>query len=509
MQTELEMLRLQVENLRLQNQLLQESLKESQAEIKRQAERIDYLIRQLLGKKSEKLDPNQLMLLLGVDEMPPEEPPEDDPPPSGTPRPRRKRRQIKDRLPEHLPVRTTIIDPPEVLAHPDEYRCIGEETHTELGMTPPVYFQRKTVRRKYVKKSDRAAPPIIVPAVPRLIDNSFASVELIIDIILKKYVYHLPLYRQEQILLRQYGIELSRKTMSGWMWRIGDWLNPIYREMKEELRASGYLQADETCVRYLAPGTGTSHQGYLWVYHSPGRSVVFEWHRGRGQECLESMLSDYRGDLQCDGYQAYRSFNLSHAQQGRYQLFACWAHARRRFFEAKDDSSLPAQVLLALKALYRIETELRESGATDIARLARRQQDSKPLLADIKSMLHSELGNHRPQTLTGKAVSYTLNLWEELERYADTGHVEIDNNLVENTIRPTAIGKRNWLFFGAPDSGQQSAVIYSILETCRKLGIDQQEYLCDVLTRLPEITYKEARQLTPAKWMTARAKASA
>ena len=192
-------------------------------------ERIDYLIRQLFGRKSEKLDPDQMKLLLGLDEEPAmeDELPDDDPSPA-PPEAKRKRRQIKDRLPENLPVRTEYIDPPEVLAAPDAYHCIGEESLMELSMTQPLYFQRKTIRRKYVKKADRTLPPIIVPAKRRLIENSFASIELLVDIVLKKYTEHLPLYRQSQTLKRRYGIEVSHKTMSGWMMNTGNWLQIIY-----------------------------------------------------------------------------------------------------------------------------------------------------------------------------------------------------------------------------------------------------------------------------------------
>ncbi len=491
-----------------QMQLLIEDNEELRAENKKLHERIDYLIRQLFGSKSEKIDPNQLMLILGMDEMPTEDEPEDDPPPSEHPKSKRKRRQLKDRLPDNLPVRMNFIDPPEVTAEPENYRYIGEEIHSELSMTPPVYFLNKTVRRKYVRKDDRSLPPIIVPAVPRLIENSFASTELLVDMVLKKYTEHLPLYRQAQTLQRRFDIELSRKTMSGWIWHIGNWLRVIYDEMKVELRSSGYLQADETCIKYIDPGTGHCQSGYLWVYHSPNIGVVFEWHQGRGAKCLESMLKDFSGDLQRDGYQAYRAFNQSRDKQDRYRLFACWAHARRKFFDAKLDSPAAAEILRQIQSLYRIESELRDAAASHKERAVRRQE-SKTILDDIKLSLDQALAGHRPQSLTCKAVSYTLNLWDELVRYADTGHIEIDNNLVENAIRPTAIGKKNWLFFGSPDSGWQSAVIFSILETCRKLGIDQQAYLQDVLTQLPNLTVQEAKLLTPSRWLAERGQIAA
>ena len=493
----------------IQLRVLVEENKDLRLENKKLLERVNYLIRQLFGRKSEKIDPNQLMLLLGLDEVSLEDEPENDPPPPEPLQPKRKRRQLKDRLPDDLPVRLTFIDPPEVTSEPENYRYIGEESHSELSMTPPVYFLNKTVRRKYVKKDDRSHPPIIVPAAPRLIENSFASTELLIDVVLKKYTEHLPLYRQAQTLKRRFGIELSRKTMSSWMWQIGNWLRVVYDEMKEEVRASGYLQADETCIKYIDPGTGRTQSGYLWVYHAPNVGVVFEWHQGRGTEHLKSMLIDFTGDLQCDGYQPYRTFNLSaEKKEDPYCLYACWAHARRKFFDAKDDSPAAAVILKQIQSLYKIEAELRNSDATHKERHTKRKE-SKIILNEIKILLKEALVSHRPQSLTGRAVSYTLKLWDELIRYTDTGNIEIDNNLVENAIRPTAIGKKNWLFFGSPDSGWQSAVIFSVLETCRKLGIDQEAYLHDILTQLPVLTAWEAKQLTPARWLAKRAKAVA
>jgi len=510
MRDELKKLRDELKKALHQTQVTTVAFEELRAENKKLHERIDYLIRQLFGSKSEKIDPRQIMLMLGLDEIQQtDDDPENEPPPPEQSHAKRKRRQLKDRLPDDLPVRMTFIDPPEVELDPENYRYIGEETHSELSMTPPVYFLKKTVRRKYVKKDNRSLPPIIVPAIPRLIENSFASPELLIDVVLKKYTEHLPLYRQAQTLKRRFGIELSRKTMSSWMWHIGNWLRPIYSELKVEVRNSGYLQADETCIKYISPGTGRSLSGYLWVYHAPNIGVVFEWHQGRGIKHLKAMLEKFSGDLQCDGYQPYRIFNLSRDANDRYLIYACWAHARRKFFDAKHDSLAAAKILDRIQHLYMIETELRDAGATHSERAKKRRKESKGILYDIKEMLNLNISKHRPQSLTGKALSYTLNLWEELIRFADTGHIEIDNNLVENAIRPTAIGKKNWLFFGSPDSGWQSAIIFSILETCRKIGVDQNAYLYNVLTQLPSLTAREAKQLTPARWLAKHASAIA
>jgi len=496
---------------RIQLEVLADENNRLRAENKALRERVDYLIRQLFGRKSEKLNPNQLMLLLGLDEegSAPVEQPNEEPVVEQVMVPKKKRRQIKERLPENLPVCEEIIDPPEVKAEPEAYRCIGEEVREELTLTPPKYFIRRIIRRKHVRKDDRSLPPVIAPAIPALIENSFASTELLVDIIDKKYIEHLPLYRQSQTLKRRYGIDISHKTMSGWICLVGNRLRIVYDEMKSEIRESGYIQADETAVKYIKPGAGKTKTGYLFAYHAPNIGVIFDWHCSRGAECLGPMLSSYDGDLQIDGYQAYRSFNDARPENERYSIYGCRAHARRKFHDAQNDSELSAEILSKIQALYKIETILRESEASHEERRQARIEQSKPILEEIKEMLDQALFDYRPQSLTGKAVSYTIKLWDNLEAYAETGHIEIDNNLVENAIRPTAIGKKNWLFFGSPDSGQQSAVIFSLLETCRKLGINQREYLTDILAKLPSISAEEARKLTPSSWLASHAEAVA
>jgi len=363
------------------------------AENKALRERVDYLIRQLFGRKSEKLNPNQLMLLLGLDEEEtvPVEPPEDEPTGEQVMVPKKKRRQIKERLPENLPVCEEIIDPPEVQAEPEAYRCIGEEVRDELTLTPPKYFIKRIIRRKHVRKDDRSLPPVIAPAIPSLIENSFASTELLVDIITKKYIEHLPLYRQSQTLKRRYGIDISHKTMSGWICLVGNWLQIVYDEMKSEIRDSGYIQADETAVKYINPGAGKTKNGYLFAYHAPGIGVVFDWHCSRSAESLGSMLSNYTGDLQIDGYKAYRTFNDARSDNERYSIYGCWAHARRKFYEAKDDSEVSAEILTKIQTLYKIEADLRDSRASHEQRKRVRTEQSEPILGEIKEMLNQAL----------------------------------------------------------------------------------------------------------------------
>ncbi len=261
--------------------------------------------------------------------------------------------------------------------------------------------------------------------------------------------------------------------------------------------AGGYVQVDETPVDYLCPGHGQTKQGYLWTCSRPGGDVIFEWHTSRGAACLENIIPvEFRGTLQCDAYSGYRAYAKGCA--GRITLAGCWAHARRKFHEAREQSPRQAGWLLRqIGHLYRIEAQLRDLPAGPRLRDATRASESRPIHERIHKALVRLQGSkrHLPQSLMGKAISYTLNNWPMLGVYLADGRVEIDNNLVENAIRPTAIGKKNWLFFGDAEAGQRSAIIYSIIESCRRRGIDPHAYLRDVLTRLPHLTNWQIKEL--------------
>jgi transposase len=459
-------------------------------------QKVQLLLNRVFGKKSEKFDPGQLELLFGGMEHPDPEP---EPPQPPAPKKRKKRSSNKPRLPENLPVVEEVVDPAEVTRDPAGFRQIGEEITEELDVTPTRYFVRRTIRRKFVSKENRDRAPLVAPLEPRLIEGSYASASLLSDILIKKYVDHLPLYRQERILRERHGIELSRKTMCDWVDKGAAWLQAIYQHIAEELRQSDYMQIDETPVRYNGRDGGGSGKGYLWVYHRPGGDVLFEWHTSRAADCLDGMLGDFKGIIQSDGYKAYDSFATK--RKGIEQA-ACWAHARRKFYEARDESGFATWMLAQIGRLYQLERRIADSGPA--LRSAIRCSHAKMLLALINRALRSKQAQFRPTSATGKAINYTLSLWDKLTLYCDAGQVLIDNNPTENAIRPTAIGKKNYLFFGAPEAGQRSAIIYTILESCRKHGVNQYDYLCDIFKRLPSMTNQQTAELTPAKWAEAQ-----
>jgi hypothetical protein len=264
----------------------------------------------------------------------------------------------------------------------------------------------------------------------------------------------------------------------------------------------GYVQVDETPVDYLEPGNGKTKQGYLWTCSRPGGEVFYRWETSRAAECLENIIPvDFKGTVQCDGYSAYRSF--ANKRNGTIALAGCWAHLRRKFHEALEQSPKTAGwIMRQIQHLYRVESRLREQRVGPRLREAVRAHESRPIVQRLhRALLRLKTsGRHLPQSLLGIAIDYALGQWKTLEVYVADGRVEIDNNLVENAIRPTAIGKKNWLFIGEAGAGDRGAILYTIIECCRRRNIDPYTYLRDVLTRLPRMTNHQIHEVTPQAW---------
>jgi hypothetical protein len=280
-------------------------------------------------------------------------------------------------------------------------------------------------------------------------------------------------------------------------------LEGIYLCLQQEVRESSYVQVDETPVRYQDPDLpGRCRQGFLWTALVIKRVVIYQWHASRAAPCLEALLGkNFRGRLQCDGFSAYPAF----AKEKEITLIGCWAHARRGFFEAKEQTPVPAAwILRQIGWLYHWEAQLREKKVSAKEREVFRASHHRMVVARLELALKKLQPRHRPKSLLGEAISYALNQWPTLQRFLEHGEVELDNNRVENAIRPTAVGKKNWLFFGSEEAGQRNAVLYTLVENCRLHGLDPLAYLKDVLTRLPTTTNKEVAQLTPLNWKKAR-----
>ena len=458
------------------------------------------------GGQSERLDRAQLLLQLGVLEKlaaavpPPQTIAYERAGPTGG------KRTVPAATFALLPVKETIVIEPEaVKAEPDAYEKIGEERTFEVDVVPPQLFKREIVRPKYQRKADKTQAPVVAPAPARAVPGGYASAGLLAWIAISKYVDHLPLFRLEKISAR-WGAALPRQSMVEWIRLTAEWCEPLYKRMHADLLKGGYVQADETPVKCHDPDEkhGRTLQGYLWVLSRPGGDVVFDWRLSRRHGELTTLLTeDYRGVLQSDGYEAYAAYARAHAG---VVWAGCWAHARRAFHEALSEAPQRAGFILRLIAhLYRYERQWDEAGLTGPPmRAALRGSHFALTLQLLQKTAQRLRALVLPKSLLGQACGYLLNQWAPLTAHLGHGQTRIDNNAIENAIRPSAIGKKNWLFIGHPEAGQRSAIIYSLVVSCQRHGKDPLAYLCDVLTRLPKMTNRDdLAPLLPANWQPA------
>lgn len=349
---------------------------------------------------------------------------------------------------------------------------------------------------------------MLAPAPVRVSDHTLAAPGLLAHLFVSKFADHLPFYRLQMIFWQRHGVFIARAQMVMWTRQCVVLLEAVVVCIKQEMQASPYVQVDETPVRYLDPALpGRCAQGYLWTALVPGKCVIYEWHASRAAACLDSLLGkDFKGKIQCDGYGAYDAF-----AEGKkdVELIGCLAHARRGFFEAKAEAPVVAGwILNQIGILYRWEEQLRQSRAGPAAREAWRASHSRMVMERLPRVLEKVKTRYLPRSGMGEAIKYALNQWSALERFLEHGEVEIDNNLVENSIRPTAIGKKNWLFFGSEEAGTRNAVIYTLIQNCRMHGIEPHSYLKSLLERLPTTTNQRVAQLTPLNWKKAHEKAA-
>lgn len=396
-------------------------------------------------------------------------------------------------LPASLERREVIIEPSELV---EGMKCIGEEVTEELVYEPGYFWVRRYVRRKYV---DQKTDKILIGELPaRPVDKSVVSAELAAQIVVNKYCDHLPLYRQGKIFERG-GVKIADSTLGEWLHTSVELLNPLYEALKKQVLESGYIQADETTIKVLdTDKKGSAHLGYYWVYHAPGmRAAVFDYRRGRSREGPQAFLEKFKGDLQCDGYEAYTIFE---GKEG-ISVHNCWAHARRYFEKALDeDQERAAHVMELIQSLYDVERRARQGHFTHEQRLQARQKEAAPALKQIKQYLEHNKASALPKSLLGTAINYTLSRWDKLSSYTNDGKLEIDNNLVENAIRPVALGRKNYLFAGSHESAQRAAMIYSLLSCCKICEVEPVAYFTDVFRKLPQYPINQVQNLLPFNW---------
>ena len=383
---------------------------------------------------------------------------------------------------------------------------MGYDISEELDVVPAKYFVN------VIKKEKRACPDCPEMGVstaqtePKPIDKCKVSIRVIVEVIISKYCNHVPHFRLEGIFAREEGIDLSRATMCGWTMQIGTWLTFISGAMREELLSGTFIQADETTVGVQSEQTkGRNHLGFLWEYSRPNGPVIFDFQMGRGREGPKKFLRQFNGFLQCDGYGAYDCIG---GPGIRYA--GCMAHARRGFVDAlklEPGNTEAIFIVAEMAKLYAVEKEAREGKLTHSEREALRKLRSVPVLATLKERITALNAKHPPKTPFGKACRYALGQWERLSVFAKHGEVEIDNNWCENAMRPIALGRKNWLHIGSEEAGPRVAAIISVVETCRRLGINVRDYLMDVLPLIPSWPANRIAELTPTAWAARQAAA--
>jgi transposase len=411
-------------------------------------------------------------------------------------RPRAPKRRA---LPPQLP-RTEIRHEPECTTCDCgcERTRIGEDVTEKLDYEPGQFSVERHIRGKWSCKQCETL--IQEPMAPHVIDKGIPTTNLLAQILISKYADHLPLYRQEQMYSRA-GVELPRSTLADWVGRCGVELTPLVEHLRQRLLEQPVLHADETPVPMLSPGKKRTHRAYIWAYattrSAPIQGVVYDFQPSRSGKACRDFLADWQGKLVCDDYTGYKAgFANGMTEVG------CWAHARRKFHELteRSDSPIAEQALQTIGMLYDIERHIQEKPPDE--RLLIRESQSRPIVEKLRDWLINQRLGLTGGTRTAKAIDYSLRRWDALERYLDDGNVPIDNNWIENQVRPWALGRKNWLFAGSQRSGQRAANVMSLIQTAKINGVDPQAYLRDVLERLPTAKLSDLDDLLPHNWST-------
>ena len=475
--------------------------------------RLQHLLRQLqraqFGPRSEKLDPDQLHLAFEDIEqaIAATEADDDKRDPVRARAGAEKRRLNRGALPAHLPrVHMTI--------EPDDANCpccrapmhvIGEETSQRLDAIPAQYRVLVTHRPKYACRACEQAV-VQAPAPERLIKGGLPTEAMVSSVLVGKFAWHLPLYRQAQMLATQ-GIDITRAVLAFWVGYAAAELKPLHSRLRELILASAKIAADETVAPVLDPGRGRTKQGYFWAVARDDRpwggadppAIAFRYAPGRGAVHGLKLLEGYRGIVQCDGYAAYKKIAATPGEA--IMLAFCWAHLRRRFFDiAKGgDAPIASEALERIAALYAIEKTIRGKSAEERRQV--RQDKSKPLVASLRAWLEQQLVRVSAKAPIAEEIRYGLNHWDGLTRFLEDGRIELDTNNVERGIRPIVLNRKNALFAGHDHGAENWACIASLIETCKLNDVDPQAYFTDVLTKLVNLwPASRIDELMPWAW---------
>ena len=484
--------------------------------IKELTAQVAWLNRQLFGRKSEKLgiiDPAQLNLFAEARSEQVQEANEarDEAVEKIVMTREERRQERKNRfMTEDLPVLERLILKPENL---DEtlYKKIGQEVTRVVEHKPGMLYIKEIVREKWGLKDNTAIAPkgmsgVLVAPMPLLpIYKGIAGASLLSEILLQKYEYHMPYYRQ----IKQYchlGLKgLTESTMDGWFKQTVALLKPLYEVLRSEVMTAGYVQADETTTPVIDKDTHKAVKEYLWMVRAVmERLVLFHYDQGSRAGAVIERLANrhhFKGYLQCDGFAGYETaFKAS----PDVRLVNCMVHIRRHFEQALDENRQTAEhALKEIQHLYRIEHMCDDAGMSFDERKAKRQELSKPIMEAMKVWMETEGVKYSESSQIGKAITYAYTRWENMMRYLEDGRLLLDNNLAENEIRPITLGRKNYLFCGNHEAAQNMTVVCSLLATCRNHDVNPRDYLNDVISQMPyqtKASYEELLQLLPHKW---------
>ncbi len=463
-------------------------------------ERIEWFERQVFGKKSERYVPqpvaaNQLTLLV--------EPPQEEVKAVATEEitytrqkpAERKEKPFRGKIPDDVPRIDHIIEPEGDLS---DKVIIGEEITEELEMIPGSFVVHRYIRRKYATPGKEEDGILIGTLPSRPIDKGIPGPGLLAMILIDKFIYHLPYHRLVQRYARM-GVHIPASTLGGWQGKSCDLMEIMYQALCRAILRSTYLCVDETPLRVLeSKNKGKTHLGFDWVYYSPELKLVFfDYRSGRGREGPELLLKNYQGYLQTDGYAVYEQFG----RRPGITLAGCMAHVRRYFEQAKDSDQKRSEFVLSqIQKLYAVEQQARDQQMRTDQRLELRRELSAPIMHTLGLWIKENYQQVTPKSLIGKAVMYFLGRYEAVNQYLRDGRLEIDNNLVENQIRPVAVGRKNYLFAGSHSAAQDAAMIYSLLGCCKLHNVDPYTWLKDILSRLPDYPANRVHELLPHLW---------
>ena len=500
----------------LQEQLLQQQKVNAALtdKINELLSQIAWLNRQLFGRKSEKLahlDPNQPSLFEDI--LAPQQTAEEieaarkvavEQITVSAVEIKKERRQRK--LLENLPVVEVIIEPEDVDF--TKYKRIGEERTRTLEFEPGRLYVKEIVRPKYGLR-DNTSPPddgkssVLIAPLPLLpIYKGLPGASMLTEILLQKYEYHVPFYRQVQAF-RHLGLRIPENTLNGWFKPACELLRPLYEELKKEVLRTDYIQVDETTLPVIDHDSRQARKEYLWVVRSVmERQVFFYYDDGsRSGRTVETLLQSYKGYLQSDGYNAYNVFD----NKNEVCLIACMSHIRRSFEKALEEhKSLAEYALREIQNLYRIEQMADEKDMSHQERKALREKLATPILASLEQWMKDTYPTVLPRSRIGQAIAYSYSLWPRMKNYLKEGRLMIDNNLAENAVRPIAISRKNFLFCGNHQAAAHTAIICSLLASCKGVGVNPREWLKDVIAKLPYYCQpgktKNLKELLPAHW---------